>query len=46
MLCHAVELLRFTVKLNGITTLVFAAGASFFVFVGPLCGVLIGVFLE
>ena len=43
---HAVEFMRFTVKLDGITTLVFADGEVFFVFIGTLRSVLLGVILE
>ena len=43
---HGVHLLRFAVELDGLTTLLVAAGASFFVFLWPMCGVLLGLFLE
>ena len=44
--CHYVDLLNLAVKIDGLTTLVFAAGVGFFVFVSPLRGVLLGLFLE
>ena len=46
MRCHGVDLLRFAVKLDGLTTLGFATGAVLYAFVWPLCGVLFGVILQ
>ena len=43
---HGVHLLHLAVKLEGHTTLFVVAVAGFFMFVLPLLGVLIGVFLE
>ena len=43
---HAVDLLHFSVKLNELTTLVFASGSGFFVFVWSLRGILVRVFLQ
>ena len=42
---HAVDILRFSVKLDGLTTLVFASRSGLFVFVWPLCGIVVVLFL-
>ena len=46
MRCHAVDLLCFTINLDGLITLVFASREGFFVFMGLVNGILLGVFLE
>ena len=43
---HAIYLLRLAIKLYRLATLGFDDGTVFFVFLGPLCGLLLGVFLE
>ena len=43
---HGVNLLRFVVELNGLATLFLAYGMSFFLFVWPLCSVLLRLFLD
>ena len=43
---HGVDLLRFSVKLSGLTTLEFASGVGLFVFVWPLRGILVRVILQ
>ena len=45
MVYHGVNLLRLAVKLDGIVTLFLADGAGFFIFVWPLHGILLGLFL-
>ena len=44
--CHGVDLLRFAVKLDGLATLEFVAGAGSFVFLWSLCGVFVEVILQ
>ena len=43
---HGIRLLHLTVELDGITMIFVASGAGLFVFVWPLRGVLLGVFLD
>ena len=43
---HDVQILCLSVKLDGITTLFVAVGAVFFIFVLPLLGVILGLFLD
>ena len=42
---RAVDFLHVFVKLDGLTTLGFSAGAGLIFFVWPLCGLLLGVLL-
>ena len=44
--CYAVDLLRFAVKLDRLTTLVFASVSGFFLFMLPLHGILLVVFIK
>ena len=44
--CHDVNLLRLTVKLDGLTALFIAAGAGLLVLEWPLCCILFGVLLK
>ena len=44
--CNCDHFLRLFVELDSLTTNCFAAGEGFFVFVWPIYGVLIGLFLE
>ena len=46
VVCYAVKLLIFAVKLDELTTLMFGYRAGLFVFTGTLYGVLLRVFLE
>ena len=43
---HGFHLLSLAVKLDGLTTLFIVAGAGLSLFVWPVCGVIIGLFLE
>ena len=43
---HGVQVLCLSVKLDGINVLFVAIGAVFFIFVLPLLGVILGLFLD
>ena len=43
---HGVHLLRLAAKIDGLTMLFVASGAGLFLFVGLLCGILFGLFLN
>ena len=44
---HGVNLLRLAIELDGLATMFLAAKSGFFfLFVWPLCGILLGLFIE
>ena len=46
MIYHGVNLLHFSIKLDGLATLFLASGTSFFLFVWLLKGLLIGLLMN